>query len=88
MKKCGFLLGDKVAFGFAEMSGDRVMVVRRVNDGSGYALSHSEIKEYRGTNKTWGVAKMTAIDVPQGHVSLSQCIIHDDMLIVPTGKLE
>ena len=88
MKKCGLLLGDKVAFGFADMSGESVMVVRRVNDGSGYALSNPRIKEYRGTNKSWGVAKMAELDIPQGQVSLGKCIIHDDMLIVPMGELK
>ena len=88
MKKCGLLLGDKVAFGFADMSGKGVMVVRRVNDGSGYTLSNPRIKEYRGTNKSWGVAKMAEINVPQGEVSLGRCIIHDDMLIIPMEELK
>lgn len=88
MKKCGFLLGDKVALGFADMSGKSVMVVRRVNDGSGYTLSNPRIKEYRGTNKSWGVLKMAEIDVPQGEVSLGRCIIHDDMLLVPMEELK
>ena len=88
MKKCGLLLGDKVALGFADMSGKGVMVVRRVNDGSGYTLSNPRIKEYRGTNKSWGVAKMAELNVPQGEVSLGRCIIHDDMLIVPMEELK
>ena len=88
MKKCGLLLGDKVALGFADMSGKGVMVIRRVNDGSGYTLSNPRIKEYRGTNKSWGIAKMAEIDVPQGKVSLGRCIIHDDMLIVPMDELK
>lgn len=88
MKKCGLLLGDKVALGFADMSGKAVMVIRRVNDGSGYTLSNPRIKEYRGTNKSWGVVKMAEIDVPQGEVTLGRCIIHDDMLLVPMEELK
>ena len=87
MKRCGFLLGDRVAIGFAAVDGQKVMAIKRVNDGGGYAISNPRIKEFRGTNKSWGVVKIAELDIPQGQVPMASCVIRDDVMIVPLAEL-
>jgi len=88
MKACNFLLGDKVVFARAQTDKGPAIAIKRVNDGGGYALSNPRIKEYRGTNKSWGVAKMACVDLPEGQAPLSKCRIYNDMLFVPVGELQ
>ena len=88
MKKCGFFVGDKVCIGFSDVRGARAMIIKRVNDGSGFKLSNSRRKEFVGTNKSWGVAKVSKIEIKSGCVDLHNCSIHDDMLIVPLDHLQ